>query len=118
MGDGEARGRWAARKVGIKETLGTDAPQILEGFRRIRAGERVFSESHDLIGARRAPPELSARQQEVYDALIGGLSNKQIARKLSISEHTVKDHVTAVLSYFGARNRLELLLLHQRPPLA
>ena len=59
---------------------------------------------------------MTGRQLEVYEALLGGLSNKQIARKLDISEYTVKDHVTAILNAFGARNRMELLLLQQRPP--
>lgn len=86
--------------------------KILDGFQRIQAGERVFEESGELIGGRQ--PALTTRQQQVFDALIGGLSNKQIARKLEISEHTVKDHVAAILTLFGARNRLELLLQQQR----
>lgn len=94
-----------------------DAEQILDGFRRIQAGEKVFNEFADLIGARAAPAAaLTGRQQEVLDALLGGLSNKQIARKLDISEYTVKEHVTAILSLHGVRNRLELLLQQQRPP--
>ncbi|MGH8505261.1 MAG: LuxR C-terminal-related transcriptional regulator [Stenotrophobium sp.] len=103
-----------ARARGVLGLLlkNANAEKILDGFRRIQAGERVFEESGDLLGARQ--PALTARQQQVFDALLGGLSNKQIARKLDISEHTVKDHVAAILTLFGARNRLDLLLLHQR----
>ena len=103
-----------ARARGVLGLLlkNANAEQILDGFRRIQAGERVFEESNELMGARQ--PALTSRQQQVFDALVGGLSNKQIARKLDISEHTVKDHVAAILTLYGARNRLELLLLQQR----
>jgi len=105
-----------ARARGVRGLLlkNADTPLLLDGFRRIQGGERVFNESDELIGARHAPAELTARQKDIYEALVGGLSNKQIARKLGISEHTVKEHVTSVLGFFGARNRLELLLQQQR----
>lgn len=103
-----------ARARGVLGLLlkNANAEKILDGFRRIKVGERVFEESSELLGARQSA--LTARQQQVFDALLGGLSNKQIARKLDISEHTVKDHVTVILTLFGARNRLELLLQQQR----
>lgn len=103
-----------ARARGVLGLLlkNANAEKILDGFRRIQAGERVFEESGELMGGRQTA--LTARQQQVFDALLGGLSNKQIARKLDISEHTVKDHVAAILTLFGARNRLELLLQQQR----
>ncbi len=100
------------RACGVRGLLlkNADADQLLDGFRRIRGGARVFAESGSLFGARPVPTELTVRQRQIFEALIGGLSNKQIARKLEISEYTVKEHVTSVLSHFGARNRLELLL--------
>lgn len=106
-----------ARNVRGLLSKNADPGQILDGFRRILAGDRVFTPTANLLGAA-AAPQLTQRQQEVFDALLGGLSNKQIARKLDISEYTVKEHVTAILSIFGVRNRLELLLLQQRPPVA
>lgn len=103
-----------ARARGVLGLLlkNANAEKILDGFQRIQSGERVFEEAVDLVSGRQ--PTLTTRQQQVFDALLGGLSNKQIARKLEISEHTVKDHVAAILPLFGARNRLELLLLQQR----
>ena len=56
---------------------------------------------------------MTERQRSVFDALLEGLSNKQIARTLGISEHTVKEHVTAILGTFGVKNRLELVLSQQ-----
>jgi DNA-binding NarL/FixJ family response regulator len=54
---------------------------------------------------------LTARQQEVADLICRrGLSNKQIAKTLMLSESTVKIHVSAVLKSFGVRNRTQLAL--------
>ena len=54
---------------------------------------------------------LTTRQQEVADLICRrGLSNKQIAKTLMLSESTVKIHVSAVLKSFGVRNRTQLAL--------
>lgn len=103
----------AARQRGVHGLLlkNADVDHVLEGFRRIQLGEYVFDACG--VGQDRPAPELTGRQREVFDALLGGLSNKQIARELGISEHTVKEHVTAILAIFGVKNRLELVLSRQ-----
>ena len=54
---------------------------------------------------------LTIRQQEVFDLIARrGLSNKQIARVLNISESTVKIHVSAVMKNLCVRNRTQLAL--------
>jgi DNA-binding NarL/FixJ family response regulator len=54
---------------------------------------------------------LTSRQQEVFDLIANrGLSNKQIARVLNISESTVKIHVSAVMKNLCVRNRTQLAL--------
>lgn len=54
---------------------------------------------------------LTGRQQEVFDLIANrGLSNKQIARVLNISESTVKIHVSAVMKNLCVRNRTQLAL--------
>jgi DNA-binding NarL/FixJ family response regulator len=54
---------------------------------------------------------LTVRQQEVFDLIANrGLSNKQIARVLNISESTVKIHVSAVMKNLCVRNRTQLAL--------
>jgi len=50
---------------------------------------------------------LTQRQREVLELLHQGLSNKLIARKLALSEHTVRRHVQDVLKYFGVVSRSE-----------
>lgn len=55
--------------------------------------------------------QLSRREQEVLDALLENLANKEIASKFNISERTVKFHVSNLLSKFGVRRRADLILL-------
>jgi DNA-binding NarL/FixJ family response regulator len=50
---------------------------------------------------------LTARETEVLRCLAQGLTNKQIALALRISEHTVKFHVSAVYAKLGVSNRTE-----------
>jgi DNA-binding NarL/FixJ family response regulator len=52
-----------------------------------------------------APPLLTPRQCEVLDLLCEGLSNKTIARRLELSEFTVRGHVQAVLNALGVTSR-------------
>jgi DNA-binding NarL/FixJ family response regulator len=58
--------------------------------------------------ALRAPAEaLTPRELEVLQWMARGLTNRQIARRLQISEHTVKFHAGAVLGKLNARSRAE-----------
>ncbi|RZU45208.1 LuxR family two component transcriptional regulator [Fluviicoccus keumensis] len=102
-----------ARYRGVRGLLlkNADVEHVLDGFRRIQKGEYVFDP--DMSGSDWQMPSLTDRQRSVFDALLEGLSNKQIARVLGISEHTVKEHVTAILGIFGVKNRLELVLSQQ-----
>jgi DNA-binding NarL/FixJ family response regulator len=53
---------------------------------------------------------LTTRENEVFGLLVSGLTNKQIAQRLDISEKTVKVHVSGLLDKLGARNRLDLVM--------
>jgi DNA-binding NarL/FixJ family response regulator len=53
---------------------------------------------------------LTPRELEVLRGLAEGLPNKQIARRLEISEHTVKFHVNAILGKLGAQSRTEAVV--------
>jgi DNA-binding NarL/FixJ family response regulator len=52
-------------------------------------------------------PEFTDRQIDVLELLSEGDSNKAIARKLGLSEHTIKIHLTAIFRTLGVKNRTE-----------
>ena len=53
---------------------------------------------------------LTTREREVLGHIAEGLSNKLIAHRLGISEHTVKFHVNAVMARLGAQSRTEAVV--------
>jgi len=53
---------------------------------------------------------LTQRQREVMDLMLQGLANKVIARRLDITEGTVKNHISHVLDAMGVSNRLQAVL--------
>jgi DNA-binding NarL/FixJ family response regulator len=57
---------------------------------------------------------LTPRQRAVLDLLARGRANKQIADELSISEWTVKAHISAILRKLGAQSRLEAVVIARR----
>ncbi len=57
---------------------------------------------------------LSPRELDVLRRMAEGWPNKEIARELGISEHTVKYHVSAILSKLGARSRTEAVAVAAR----
>jgi DNA-binding NarL/FixJ family response regulator len=73
-----------------------------------------------LTQALRQPPPpdplqpLSAREREVLDLIAQGHSNRQIARKLTIGEQTVKTHVRSILSKLGLEDRVQAAIFALR----
>lgn len=53
---------------------------------------------------------LTAREMEVVTAIVAGYSNREIAHKLTLSEQTVKHHITNIFDKLGVSNRMELTL--------
>lgn len=65
-----------------------------------------------------AAPEFAAltpRENEILRGIVGGNTNKQIARNLGISYRTVEVHRRHVLTKFGARNTAELVRMVHSP---
>jgi two-component system, NarL family, nitrate/nitrite response regulator NarL len=73
------------------------------------AAFREASPLSDAPAAQR-PFGLTGREFDIVVALTGGLSNKEIAQQLEISEETVKHHLTKIYDKVGASTRLELVL--------
>ena len=110
---GNDASRAVAQKVGFR--VGND---ILRRHIVIR-GELVDAWHGDLLpddivepGRRRRSnaPRLTPRERRVLDLMAAGRSNREIAGDLGISEHTVKNHVAAVLDKLSARSRMEAVV--------
>lgn len=80
---------------------------------------------HEGAGDAGLPPEgacggtnkdgvLPPRQYEVLKLVAQGFSNKAIARRLEVSEHTVRNQVVAILRHFGAQTRTQAVSIAQR----
>jgi DNA-binding NarL/FixJ family response regulator len=88
-----------------------DAPreQLFGAIRAAARGESVLSPSvaTRVLGRMRAPAEeaLSPRELEILQAVARGLSNKDIGRRLYVSEATVKTHLLRVFSKLGVDDR-------------
>jgi DNA-binding NarL/FixJ family response regulator len=54
---------------------------------------------------------LSTRQREVFDLIVKGFSNKQIANKLNIAEGTVKAHASAIYEALNVNSRAEAIVV-------
>jgi DNA-binding NarL/FixJ family response regulator len=86
--------------------------EVLEGIRTAARGESPLSPraARTLIAERTgdpAAPKLSERERDVLVLVADGLPNKQIARKLAISEKTVKAHLTSVFKQIGVFDRTQ-----------
>ena len=92
---------------------------LRQALLRVLAGEVFLPPAFDHLQTSPAPttPVLTVRQHEILHALNRGLSNKQIARELSLSEYTVKEHIANIFRILGAHNRIEALLKASRLPL-
>jgi DNA-binding NarL/FixJ family response regulator len=106
---------WNAGAVGLL-LRDTDADQLLAALDAVAQGLMVLDPqlANELPRSER-PPEapaeaLTPRELEVLQLLAEGLPNKTIARRLSISEHTVKFHLNAIMSKLGAQSRTEAVV--------
>lgn len=62
------------------------------------------------VRAPETPDSLTERETDVLRSLAEGLSNKEIARELSIGEKTVKTHVSSILAKLGVQSRTQAVL--------
>lgn len=54
--------------------------------------------------------ELTSRENEVLQLLAQGLTNKAIAHQLGVTDHTIKFHVNAIMTKFGAQSRTDAVV--------
>lgn len=110
---------FGAVRAGAKGYLlkGASAAEIARAVRAVCEGDsylepRVAAKLlNEVTAPRRFAGLLSERERSVLRLVAAGQSNKQIARSLSISERTVKFHVTSILNKLGADNRAQAVAL-------
>jgi DNA-binding NarL/FixJ family response regulator len=87
--------------------------ELLRATRVAARGESPLSPAaaHVVLTARhaRAAPDLTGRERDVMRLVITGVTNREIAERLAISEKTVKTHLTRVYQRFGLRNRTDAI---------
>jgi NarL family two-component system response regulator YdfI len=124
LGDGVTPSASAdALRAGIRAALPGDISpdQLVAALEAVASGLLVLHPSHvngGLSAGSSSPPaldelaeSLTRRELEVLQMLAAGLSNKVIAARLHISDHTVKFHVASILGKLGAASRTEAVSL-------
>jgi two-component system, NarL family, response regulator YdfI len=98
----------SALRSGIRGTISFDATQeeIEAAVQAVNAGLVVTMPDAQPFTEDFSEP-LTGRELEVLDLVAEGLSNKLIAHRLSISEHTVKTHIASIFAKLGASSRTE-----------
>jgi len=95
------------------------AGDVVEGIRIAAGGGSPLDPraARSLLEAKSAPDPLagiSPREREVLALLLDGMPNKLIARRLGISEKTVKSHLTSIFRRIGVSDRVQAVLWVER----
>jgi DNA-binding NarL/FixJ family response regulator len=107
---------WGARGYLLKDSPSEDIANAIRavhrGYTQMSPGifEKAISQEKKPL---EIPPEitnLTAREQEVLKLIIKGSSNREIAEELYISERTVKNHITSILSQLQLRDRTQVVI--------
>jgi DNA-binding NarL/FixJ family response regulator len=104
---------------------GTSGPELLKTMFAISRGESYITPGlaarlltqvtrQDAATAAPALPELTKREGQILAQVARGLTNKEIARVLSLSEKTVKHHMTNVMQKLQVRNRVEAAMVYRK----
>lgn len=77
---------------------------IVDDLSRASSSDERLSPDEPMLDA------LTAREREVLEMLASGLSNKEIAWRMKISEHTIKFHVASIFAKFAVSTRTEAVM--------
>jgi len=101
----------AARAAGASGFVSKDwnADEVAMAVRMVGKGMTVFARQEEAP----ATP-LSEREREVLVLMASGATNREIAERLFLSPHTVKEHTSAVYRKLGVRNRAEAVRRAER----
>ncbi len=109
----------------LKDTSGDNLAEAVRGALRGESqidptvARKVLREFQQVTSRRAAPPQpvddepleqLTDREEDILKLLAAGLANKEIAQQLSLSEGTVKNHISAILAKLHANDRTQAVL--------
>lgn len=107
--DADIHGRITQARAGGILRTDSSAEQIVHAVQSLAAGLMVFDGA--VMPARSeeslSVETLTTREHDVLRLLAEGLSNREIASRLNISEHTIKFHIRSILGKLGASTRTE-----------
>ena len=101
--------------IGFDDATRSEVRRILEraGIVVVDEGESATDVTVVHVNGTGEDPEfvesLTSRESDVLELLAEGLSNRRVAERLGISEHTVKFHVASIYGKLGASSRAELI---------
>jgi two-component system NarL family response regulator len=82
--------------------------ELEEAIRKVHGGSRrIPTQVAERLAERMGSSDLTGREIEVLEQIVGGNSNKAIASRLNISEATVKSHINNILSKLGVSDRTQ-----------
>jgi two-component system response regulator DesR len=98
-----------AMESGADAFLVKDAPaaQLAEAVRQVLQGRRVIDPGLAAAALAEGADPLTARERDVLNAAADGAVNAEIARRLLLSEGTVRNYLSTAIQKTGARNRAE-----------
>ena len=97
------------RGYALKSSTGD---KLIPAIRAVAAGERWMpNEVAARLAARSSLAQLTQREEQVLHELAKGLSNKQIADALQITEYTVKEHLKHILHKLQVADRTEAVMV-------
>ena len=100
-----------ARKIGVDSFWYKEVSEepILELMDRTMAGESIYPDKTPTVSfGNIKSTDLSKREIEVLREVIMGFTNAEIAERLNLSQHTVRDYVQVIMEKTGYRTRTEL----------
>lgn len=117
----------AALEAGVRGYIlkGIGGPDLVRTIRSVAAGETYITPEFaarllatPLRTTKSSTPDplqqLSIREEQILKEVSNGLTNKEIARKLDLSEKTIKHYMSGVLHKLSARNRVEAIVASRR----
>jgi two-component system response regulator DesR len=98
-----------AMEAGAVAFMVKDSPakELAAAIRRVHAGERVIDPALAAAALSAGPNPLSARERDVLAAAADGSTIGDIARRLHLSEGTVRNYLSSAIQKTHARNRIE-----------